>query len=217
MQKNNFELVELIKLKSQSYLDSKLRSKNVLNAMRIVDRIQFLPSTVKNIAYQDTPLPIGYGQTCSQPSMVAFMLDKLDIKKGNTVLEIGAGCGYASAIASILCESTGIVYASEIIPELAEIMRLNLAQYMNKVIIISEDGSSGFSQYALFDRIFISAGVASINFNRNILLSQLNNNGILLYPETYGNMYKIKKINEDKIEEEIFSGVSFVPLRGKNA
>lgn len=217
MAMNNLELIDLIESKSASYLDDKPRSKTVLNAMRKVDRMNFLPSSVKNISYQDTPLPIGYGQTCSQPSMVAFMLDKLEILDGNTILEIGAGCGYASAIASILCEPDGKVFASEIIPELAEIMRMNLAQYMDKIIIIPEDGSVGFSQYAPFDRIFISAGVTTRNFNEKILLSQLSDGGILIYPESYGNLYKVKRIAEDKFEKETFSGVSFVPLRGMNA
>jgi protein-L-isoaspartate(D-aspartate) O-methyltransferase len=217
MAKSNFELVQLIESRASSYLDSEPRNKNILEAMRKVDRMNFLPSSVKNIAYQDTPLPIGYGQTCSQPSMVAFMLDKLEIKKGNTILEIGAGCGYAAAIASLLCQPTGIVYASEIIPELAEIMRMNLAQYMEKIIIISEDGSAGFLQYAPFDRIFISAGVTTRNFNEKILLSQLADNGILLYPESYGNIYKVSKISEDNYDRETYHGVSFVPLRGQNA
>lgn len=214
--KDNASLINHIRLKATMYLDDKPRNEKVLEAMLRVDRKNFLPDAVKNIAYEDVPLPIGYGQTCSQPSMVAFMLDKLEIKEGNKILEIGAGCGYAAAIASILCGPTGIVYASEIIPELAEFMRMNLASYIENIVILAKDGSEGFPEYAPFDRILISAGVASKNFNPDILINQLSDNGILLYPETYGNIYVIKKEGRN-IKKTTYYGVSFVPLKGKNA
>ncbi len=213
---SNNELINFIKNRANKYLDNIQRDEKILDAMLKVDRIDFLPYSVKNFAYEDTPLSIGYNQTCSQPSMVAFMLDKLNIKPGNKILEIGAGCGYAAAIASELCKPDGIVYASEIVPELAQQMRINLTSYIDNVIILAEDGSMGFPQYAPFDRIFISAGVASRNFNENILIEQLNNNGILLYPENYGNIYVVKK-SKDKLIKDRYYGVSFVSLRGKNA
>lgn len=213
---NNNDLVNHIKRRSSMYLDNIERSEKILDAMRKVDRIKFLPRSVRRNAYEDIPLPIGDNQTCSQPSMVAFMLDKLNIEIGNIVLEIGAGCGYAAAIASILCKPSGMVYASEIIPELVEIMRNNLAPYTENIIIFAKDGSSGFIEYAPFDRIFISAGVASEIFDENILLSQLSDNGVLLYPEMYGNIYVIKKVKNELIKD-VYHGVSFVPLRGKNS
>lgn len=212
--KDNQDLVDYIKSKAIYYLDSHDRKQSVLEAMEKVDRIDFLPQSVKRNAYEDMPLPIGYGQTCSQPSMVAFMLDKLEVVPGNVILEIGSGCGYAAAIASKLCYPRGTVYAVEIIEELVDMMRGNLAGYQGNIEIISGDGSCGFQDYAPFDRILISAGVGS-HFNRNILLEQLNNNGILIYPERYGNLYKVQK-KDGKIFEEVFYGVSFVPLRGKN-
>ncbi len=213
---DNVTLVNIIKNSASIYLDNEKRDEKVLNAMLQVDRKFFLPNNVKDIAYEDRPLPIGFNQTCSQPSMVAFMLDKLQIKQGNNILEIGAGCGYASAIASILCKPGGTVFASEIIQELTEIMRMNLAGYIENIVILPQDGSGGFKEYSPFDRIFISAGIASSKFDKNILINQLSSNGILLYPETYGNIYVIKK-QKDKIETDTFYGVSFVPLRGKNA
>jgi protein-L-isoaspartate(D-aspartate) O-methyltransferase len=150
--------------------------------------------------------------------MVAFMLDKLEIKPGDTVLEIGAGCGYAGAIASILCKP-GMLYASEIIPELADMMRSNLDCYPENIKVISGDGSAGFGEYAPFDRIFVSAGVnssASEKFDPSILLDQIRDDGVLLYPENYGNLFKIKK-SGDKFVRETYFGVSFVPLIGKNS
>jgi protein-L-isoaspartate(D-aspartate) O-methyltransferase len=212
---SNEELVKNIEAKSISYLDSKKRGKRVLEALRSTDRINFLPESVKRLAYEDIPLSIGYGQTCSQPSMVAFMLDKLSIQAGNSVLEIGAGCGYAAAAASILCAPGGTVYASELKPELADLARANLAGYEN-VSVISADGSEGFPEYAPFDRIFLSAGVPTKNFKEEILLAQLKEEGILLYPENFGNIFLLKK-EDRKIIRETFYGVSFVSLKGKNA
>ncbi len=216
MIEDNETLVSIVRSKAKMYLDNLPRDERVLESMLKVDRMQFLPASVRNYAYEDRPVPIGFNQTCSQPSMVAFMLDKLDIKPGDKILEIGAGCGYAAAIASCLCAPNGSVYASEIIPELANFMHTNLAGYLERVTILAEDGSEGFGQYAPFDRIFISAGVASNKFNRNVLLDQLVEGGILLYPETYGNKFLIKKESSGLVNETFF-GVSFVPLRGKNS
>jgi protein-L-isoaspartate(D-aspartate) O-methyltransferase len=214
--KNNEELVEEIKHRAPFYIDSIPRDNRVLEAMLKIDRIDFLPLQDKKYAYEDHPVPIGNNQTCSQPSMVAFMLDKLEIKQGNIILEIGAGCGYASAIASKLCGSSGFIYACEIVPELAEKMRYNLAPFIENIKIISGDGSAGFPQYAPFNRILISAGITSQNFKEEILLEQLSDGGILLYPESYGNIYKIKKSIKGLIKD-VYHGVSFVPLKGKNS
>ncbi len=207
---NNDDLVINIKNKAPFYLDNSNRDEKILNAMRMVDRKDFLPESSKHLAYEDVPLPIGYNQTCSQPSMVAFMLDKLEIKPNNKILEVGAGCGYASAIASILCKPEGIVYAVEIIKELSDLARRNLAPYMENIVLLNMDGSKGLPQYAPYDRIFLSAGVPK-NFNNKIFLDQLKDNGILIYPESYGNLYKFKKL-KNKIYSEVFYGVSFVPL-----
>ena len=207
---DNNSLIDNVQRRAVFYLDNKNRDIRVLNAMRRVDRKDFLPEYSKPLAYEDIPVPIGYGQTCSQPSMVAFMLDKLEIKPGNKILEIGAGCGYASAIASILCKPDGMVYAVEIIPELYEFARINLASFMENIVLLNTNGSKGLEDYKPFDRIFLSAGVGK-NFNNKIFLEQLSDNGILLYPETYGNLYKFKK-EKNKIYNEVFYGVSFVPL-----
>lgn len=207
---NNDDLVNNIRKRAPFYLDSSNRDEKVLNAIRLVDRKLFLPESSKSLAYEDVPLPIGYNQTCSQPSMVAFILDKLEIRANNKILEIGSGCGYAAAIASILCRPEGMVYAVEIIKELVDFARANLASYIENIILLKKDGSKGLPEYAPYDRIFLSAGVPK-NFNNKILLDQLKDNGILIYPECYGNLYKFKK-NRDKIYSEVFYGVSFVPL-----
>ena len=187
---SNRGLIEGIRKRALNYLDNRERDERVLEAMISVDRINFLPVSSKDYAYIDSPVSIGYGQTCSQPSMVAFMLDKLEIRQGNKVLEVGAGCGYAAAIVSELSKSGGIVYASEIVPELAAQLKINLAYYSN-IEIISDDGSTGFEEYAPFDRILLSAGVSGKKFDENLLVNQLADDGILVYPENYGNLYVV--------------------------
>ncbi|HZK19421.1 MAG TPA: hypothetical protein VFC68_01710, partial [Treponemataceae bacterium] len=103
MVKSNTTLIDLIRKRACHYLDETKRNERVLEKMLEVDRADFLPENVRQYAYLDKPVAIGYNQTCSQPSMVAFILDKLNIQPGNKILEIGSGCGYAAAIASKLC------------------------------------------------------------------------------------------------------------------
>lgn len=212
---NNKELVNYIRMRSNNYLDSISRSQRILDAFYQVDRIDFLPNASKELAYIDSPVSIGFGQTCSQPSMVAFMLDKLEIEKGNRILEIGSGCGYSAVIAYFLSQPKGIVYATEIKEELFPLLKKNCSPY-KAIKIFAKDGSTGLKKYAPFDRIFISAGVTGSSFQEEILLEQLTDNGILLYPENYGNMYKIKK-EGNKYKRTTFYGVSFVPLKGENS
>jgi len=213
---SNYTLVNIIRKNSSFYLDGQKRSENVLEKMLEVDRILFLPEGVKQYAYIDEPLPIGFGQTCSQPSMVAFILDKLDIKPGNKILEIGSGCGYAAAIASKICCNDGKVWAIEIIPDLVRMMQQNIRDNYSNITIINGDGSTGLQNEAPFDRIFVSAGVCWKTFNSEILLKQLTKNGILIYPEAIGSLFKVIKTNDGNKEVE-YSGVCFVPLKGKNS
>ena len=213
---DNTTLINNIRSRSSSYIDTTPLKEEILDAMLRVDRKDFLPEQSKHLSYDDLPLPIGYNQTCSQPSMVAFMLDKLNIKKGDKVLEIGCGCGYAAAIASILVGNEGMIYTVEIITQLAEMSIINLAQYRNNIEIINTDGSIGLKSRAPFNKIFLSAGVSSNNFDRDILLQQLTDDGILLYPEAYGHIYRISKTNNKYLTESYY-GVSFVPLNGANS
>jgi protein-L-isoaspartate(D-aspartate) O-methyltransferase len=213
---DNYGLIDEISISARFYLDGSERDANVLKAMMSVDRAAFLPVENVHMAYNDVPVPIGYGQTCSQPSMTAFMLDKLEIVPGNIILEIGAGCGYASAAASLLCKPDGKVFASEIIPELSGRLTHNLASYIDNINIIHGDGSSGFPEHAPFDRIFVSAGVNGDKFDPHILIDQLSSNGILLYPEVRGNLYRIKKSGNNTIRDTYYE-VSFVPLKDANS
>ena len=185
-------------------------------AMRAVDRKDFLPTEAKVTAYCDEPVPIGYGQTCSQPSMVAIMLAELDIMPGHRILEIGSGCGYAAAIASILCAPGGKVFACEIIPELAALLRGNIGARFENIALLEGDGSLGFPDLGPFDRILLSAGVDSSRFDRGILTDQLAPGGIMVYPEMAGRLFTIER-TRGGLRESSWYGVSFVPLRGANS
>ena len=188
----------------------------VIQAMGEVDRADFLPPGARACAYRDEPVEIGWGQTCSQPSIVAFMLAELAIAPGNRVLEIGAGCGYAAAIASKLCAAEGKVYACERLPELVAQMRENLGSQYPNIEIVEADGSAGLPALAPFDRIVLSAGVDKERFKRDVLLAQLRSPGILIYPEAQGRLHKVTK-QGDTLDVASYGYVSFVPLKGENA
>jgi len=127
---------------------------NVLAAMESVPRHRFVPAPVRNDAYEDQPLPIGYGQTISQPHMVAVMSEALGVGAGDRVLEIGAGSGYQAAVlAAMGCT----VYSVEIIPELAAQARIVLDELGYDVTIKVGDGHEGWPAHAPYDGIIVTA------------------------------------------------------------
>ncbi len=219
----NEELIRLIKYRADQYLGGGIRDGRVLEAMRLVDRARFLPHSVLWAAYFDEPVAIGYGQTCSQPSMVAFMLDKLELSAGQRVLEIGSGCGYAAAIASVLVHPRGLVFASELVAELSTAARVNCAtagfhggSFAETIVFLEGDGSLGFPERGPFDRILLSAGVRTTSFCDQVLIEQLAEGGILVYPEARGNLYRVIRRSSGLIRDR-WPGVAFVPLKGRNA
>jgi len=212
---SNNALIDTIRDKACCYLNGNKRDEAVLEKMQDVDRALFLPENMRQYAYFDEPVPIGFQQTCSQPSMVAFVLDMLNIREGNHILEIGSGCGYAAAVASRLCGRQGKLWAFEIIPELAALMKENIGELYPNITIINGDGSGGYPDEMPFDRIFLSAGVHSATFDKDLLLRQLTDEGILIYPEARGSLYKIVRHGTDTETIE-FYGVCFVPLKGEN-
>ena len=191
-------------------------SSDLLDALRAVDRARFLPVPLRGGAYLDQPVPIGWGQTCSQPSMVAFMLDQLDLRPGDRLLEIGSGCGYAAAVASVLCGPSGVVYASEIVPELARAARLHCAAGLEgaRIVFLDADGSEGFPGYAPFDRILVSAGVSLPSFREEPLLGHLGAGGRLLYPHQAGSLFLVAQTAGGLVRTS-WNCVVFVPLVGR--
>jgi len=189
-----------------------LKSGRVIKAFGEVPRENFLPESLKGLAYSDTPLPIPGGQTISAPHMVAVMSEYLDVKDGQKILEIGAGSGYQAAILSKMAPR-GKIYTVEVVPELTEFAKKNLADYKN-VHVFSGDGSIGLPEYAPYDRIIATAGCPSIP---KPWMDQLKENGRIVAP--VGGMYEqrlilLEKKNGKILEADLNFPCVFVPLRG---
>jgi protein-L-isoaspartate(D-aspartate) O-methyltransferase len=219
----NDELIELVRHRAGSYIGRGERDPRVLDAMRAIDRAAFLPAGARYAAYLDEAADIGLGQTCSQPSMVAFMLDKLELRPGLEVLEVGAGCGYAAAILALLASPGGKVLAAEILGELADAARSNCAVALSGfgpalegLEIIAADASAGMADRGPFDRILLSAGVGGRAFREGILLEQLRDTGILIYPEARGRLYRVRRAGDELVRES-WGSVAFVRLKGRNS
>lgn len=187
----------------------------VSKAMLRVPRHRFVPEDSQDVAYIDTPLDIGYGQTISAPHMVAIMCELLELGEGQKVLEIGAGSGYNAAVIAELIGKNGHVYTVERIEPLVKFAEKNLKEmgYEN-VTVLLEDGSMGFSKYAPYDRIVVTCASPGIP---EPLLEQLKPGGIMLIPVgTYSQeLIKITKDSMGNIHKERKGGVIFVPLIGK--
>jgi len=180
----------------------------VLEAMSIVPRHLFVDPALSSHAYKDSSLPIGEGQTISQPYMVAKMTQLLELKGDERVLEIGTGCGYQTAVLSRLCRR---VYSIERIESLHDRARQNLrrARHAN-VMLKCGDGMLGWEEYAPFDAIIVTAG----GFASDRWLAQLKDGGVLLFPEGQSGAHRLvrrKKLG-DTITEEQFDMCTFVPL-----
>lgn len=207
-------LVQAIRRHARSFMDGSTRSERVLSAFDSVDRKSFLPENAKHLAAQDESIAVAANQTTSQPSLLAFMFDKLNIKSGDRILEIGTGVGYAAAVVSQLCGGNGSVVTVEIIPELASKAKNNLEGFQNVKAVVG-DGSLGYPESAPYDVIFLSAG-AGQGFNHDPLLAQLSENGRLMVPRKFGELYLFRR-DKNTVAEEVFYSVNFVPLKGQNS
>ena len=154
-----------------------VRSAAVLQAMMRVPRHLFVPEPLRPYAYDDRPLPIGQGQTISQPYIVGYMTEMLQLEPGHNVLEVGTGSGYQGAV---LAEIAKQVYSIEIVPELADLARKNLKQagYRN-VEVRTGDGYRGWPERAPFDRIIVTAAPPAIPKG---LVDELAVGGIMVVP-----------------------------------
>lgn len=185
-----------------------VRSPRVLAALRKVPRHRFVPEDQVERAYRDGPLPIGYGQTISQPYIVASMTELVDPQPGDTILEIGTGSGYQAAV---LAELVAKVYTIEIVPELAERSRALLAElgYEN-VEVITGDGWKGLPEQAPFDGIVVTAAPAEIP---PALVEQLAVGAKLVIPVgRWDQMLRVVERTEEGLEERGEYPVRFVPL-----
>lgn len=182
----------------------------ILEAIDKIDRKNFVLEEQQNLAYINEPLPIGFGQTISQPYTVAFMLQNLELKEGDKVLEIGTGSGWNAALISYLVGEKGIVYTIERIKELYEKAKEKLKNYKNVRVILG-DGSKGLKDFSPYDKIIITAAAEKLNEE---IKNQLKENGIIVAP--IGPLFCQKMVKLIKKEGK-FSGKSlgnfvFVPL-----
>lgn len=190
-----------------------VRSELVLDAMRKVPRERFLPKGQGVFAYDDSPLPIGDGQTISQPYVVAYMTESLGLQGGEKVLEIGTGCGYQAAV---LAEIAAEVYTIERIQGLAKIAAANLEDlgYRN-VDVRHGDGTLGWPEQAPFDGIIVTAGGPKVP---ETLQQQLKVGGRLVIPvggtRSYQEVVRVTRTEEDDFRTETLLPVRFVPLVG---
>lgn len=185
-----------------------VRDTAVLRAMRTVPRHRFVPEAPPDAAYRDSPLPIGHGQTISQPFMVAFMAAAADLRPEDRVLEIGTGSGYGAAV---LAELAGDVYTIEIVPELAERARRALATTgYDDVHVRTGNGWLGWPEHAPYDAIVVTAAPERVP---EALVEQLVVGGTLVVPlGTVWQTLRVLRKTPAGIEEEASIPVRFVPM-----
>jgi len=206
--KSNNDLIEELKEKG-------ITDKNILSALKKVPRELFVNDLSSQWAYENIALPVECGQTISQPYVVAYMIDCLELKKTDKVLEIGTGTGYQAAIISHLCQE---IYTVEIFDKLFNQAKINMEKLKIKNIICKlGNGADGWKEKILFDAIIVSAATEKIPSK---LLQNLKNNGKLIIPKKYPlenqKLVLVKKKGENNFEKKELFDVKFVPLLNKN-
>jgi protein-L-isoaspartate(D-aspartate) O-methyltransferase len=186
-----------------------IKSQEVLRAMQAIPRHEFVPAELRPYAYEDRPLPIGYDQTISQPYIVAFMSEAIDVDKSHRVLEIGTGSGYQAAVLASLAKH---VYTIEIVPELAASARQKLFRFSN-ITVRGGDGYKGWPEEAPFDRIMLTAAPPELP---KALLQQLRPGGKLLAPVGRSvfsqELVLVEKGSDGKLSQRAILPVRFVPM-----
>lgn len=205
-----------------------LKTPRIIEAFQKIKRVDFMPENIRHLAELDEPLPIGYGQTISQPLVVAFMIEHLQPQAGNKILDIGSGSGWTSAllahivsngelkskIKSQKSKTKGKIIAVEIVSELAEFCKKNVAKYnfieKGIVEVVCADGSKGYKQKAPYDRILVSAAVQKKEIPEQ-WKKQLKIGGRIVTP-VFSSIWLLIKKSEKEFEKIEFPGFAFVPL-----
>lgn len=190
-----------------------IRDQRVLNAMLVVPREEFVPKRFRREAYTDRPLDIGNGQTITQPYMVALMAQSLALRGTETVLEVGAGCGYHAAVLGALARR---VISIERVPDLAALAQDNLRRtgLDGNILIVCGDGSVGYAAEAPYDAISVAAAAPSVP---DALLEQLRDPGVLVIPVGSREEQDLQVLRKENgvIATRGVSGCRFVPLLGQ--
>lgn len=190
-----------------------IRDARVLEAMAAIPREQFVPEEFRDATYADAPLPIGFGQTITQPYMTALMLELLELRGDEKVLEVGTGSGYHAALLGALAAR---VISVERVPELCVWARANLrlAGLDSRITVLCADGSLGVPEESPFQRISVAAASPSVP---RALLDQLDDPGILVIPVGSRGDQDLRVIHKENgnINSRTASACRFVPLIGR--
>jgi len=199
-----------------------LKTAEIIEAFRRIKRVDFLPEDIKDLAELNEALPIGYGQTISQPLVVAFMLEKLQPEPGDRILDVGAGSGWTSALLAEIVGKKGRIIALEIVPELLEFGKKNVAKYNfreeGRCEFVCADGSKGYQKEAPFDKILVSASAEVVSPSWK---EQLKIGGRIVAPIGSSIWLFVKKSlsfakatagKAEEFEEIEYPGFAFVPL-----
>ncbi len=194
-----------------------LKTNEIISAFKSINRKDFIRPEDLNQAEINAPIAIGYGQTISQPATVAFMLEKLQPRLGEKILDVGAGSGWTTALLAEIVGARGKIYSLEIINQLIDFAIINVSKYNfiknDTVQIICSDGYNGLPEFSPFDKILVSATAEEIP---DELIKELKVGGRLVMP--IGKKFQtqsilmIDKIGENKLKKKEFPGFIFVPL-----
>lgn len=191
-----------------------LKTAAIIEAFKKVDRADFVLLEFKDNPYGDYPLALGWGQTISQPTTVAFMLELLAPQKNEKILDVGSGSGWTTALLAAIVGEQGKVWGIEIVPQLAEFGKNNLKKYnFPQAEIILAEKELGLGKEAPFDKILVSAAAAELPRE---LAAQLKIGGRLVLP-IKNSVWQIDKISENKFKKREFFGFVFVPLKEKDS
>ena len=189
-----------------------LKSPAIIKAFKKIDRADFVSPETLNEAYGNYPLPIGLGQTISQPATVAFMLELLQAQAGDKVLDVGSGSGWQTALLAELVGPKGQVIGLEIKDELVKLAQDNLVNYnYQNIKLVKGNGWQGLPDEAPFDKIIIAAAASEVP---QALKEQLSESGRLIAPIGQGSqdIVVIDKISQNRFKETRYPGFVFVPL-----
>ena len=192
-----------------------LKSHNIKDALENIDRIDFVGDKNEPYAYYDEALPIGHGQTISQPFTVVFMLELLGPRKGDIIMDVGSGSGWQSCLLAHIVGEKGFIHAIEVIPKLSKIGQENSLKYptiCNQIKFYCQSAEPGIQDVLEsnggFDKIICAAEIKEVPQSWR---EQLKINGVMVYPKG-GGVYKETKIADGEFESEYYPGFIFVPF-----
>lgn len=185
----------------------------VLEALRQTPRVAFVPPAARLIANRDAPVPIGHGQTTSQPSLIAHVVAELELRATDRVLEVGTGLGYQTAMLAAIAHE---IFSIDRFVDLVEAARGNLAAHgVHNVVLASGDGTEGWPEYAPFDAIVVSAAFQDVP---PPLAEQLAEGGRLIQPlgdKRKDELVRFRKVDGELVADRRLGAARYVPLRGR--